>query len=287
MLTPFDANDAIDFLMLEKNIAAQLEAGVNGLIFGGSLGEASTLSSEEKHKLLSQAVAFVNGKVPVVMNIAEQTTRVAIDMAQKAQSLGAEGLMVLPPLRYKADDNETLRWFGDIASSTSLPVMVYNNPVDYKIEVTIAMFEQLAKYPNINAVKESTRDVTNITRMRNHFGNRFSLLCGVDTLVVEELLLGADGIVGGLVDAFPKEMVALYQLVKQERYTEAIALYRWFLPLLELDIHPKLVQYIKLAATQTGISNEYVRAPRLAIEGVERESILTTILASIASNPTV
>lgn len=285
MLTPFRSDDSIDYAMAEKNLAAQLEAGVQGIILAGSLGEASTLTVTEKIDLLKHAVQFVNGKVPVVMNIAEQSTSSAVEMAQTSERIGASGLMALPPLRYKADDNETIAWFSAIASNTSLPVMVYNNPVDYKIEVTIPMFEKLAKHQNINAVKESTRDVTNITRMRNHFGDRFSLLCGVDTLIVEELMLGADGIVGGLVDAFPAETVSLYHLVKAGRYDEAVKLYRWFLPLLELDIHPKLVQYIKLAASITGISNEYVRAPRLALEGAERETILSLINNAVTSKP--
>jgi 4-hydroxy-tetrahydrodipicolinate synthase len=285
MLTPFSEDDTIDFIMFEKNMAAQLAAGVDGLILGGSLGEASTLDTIEKLDLLKFAIAYVNGRVPVVMNIAEQATRKAVQLANKAELLGASGLMLLPPMRYKADDHETVEYFVTVAKSTSLPVMIYNNPVDYKIEVTIPMFEKLAALSNINAVKESTRDVTNITRMRNHFGDRFDLLCGVDTLVMEELMLGADGIVGGLVDAFPKEMVTLFQLIKSGNYQDALLIYRWFLPLLELDIHAKLVQYIKLAATATGICNENVRAPRLMVTGEERQKVLDVINKAIATNP--
>ena len=159
------------------------------------------------------------------------------------------------------------------------------NPVDYKIEVTLDMFAELAEVPNINALKESTRDVTNVTRLKNRFNDRFAILCGVDTLTVEELALGADGLVAGLVDAFPKETVVMYNLVKAGKLEEAIKIYRWFMPLLELDIHPKLVQYIKLAATQTGIGSEYVRAPRLPLEGAERERILKIIQHGIANRP--
>jgi 4-hydroxy-tetrahydrodipicolinate synthase len=285
MLTPFTADDTIDFSMFEKNIDAQLSAGVEGLILCGSLGEASTLDTIEKLDLLKHTVSYVNGKVPVIMNVAEQATRSALQLAGNAERLGAAGLMLLPPMRYKADDNETVEFFIAVAKSTSLPIMIYNNPVDYKIEVTIPMFEKLASLSNINAVKESTRDVTNITRMRNHFGDRFDLLCGVDTLVMEELMLGADGIVGGLVDAFPKEMVALYHLVKAGDFQKALQIYRWFLPLLELDLHPKLVQYIKLAATATGICNENVRAPRLMITGNEREKVVDIINTAIATTP--
>lgn len=285
MLTPFTADDTIDFAMFEKNVKAQVAAGIEGVILAGSLGEVSTLEYDEKIALLKFAVDTLKGAVPVVMNIAEQSTRVAVKLAQDAEKNGANGLMVLPPMRYKADDNETVEYFKTIAASTSLPVMIYNNPVDYKIEVTLDMFEELAKSPNVQAVKESTRDVTNVTRMRNRFGDRFSILCGVDTLFMEEVMLGADGIVGGLVDAFPAETVAIFKLTKAGRIQEALDIYRWFLPLLELDIHPKLVQYIKLAATQTGLSTEYVRAPRKAITGAEREKVLAVISKAMANRP--
>ena len=159
----------------------------------------------------------------------------------------------------------------------SLPIMIYNNPVDYKILVTLDMFEELSGVPTIQAVKESTRDVSNVTRMFNRFGKRFRILCGVDTLAYESLCLGAHGWVAGLVDAFPRETVAIYRLAKAGRHAEALAIYRWFLPVLELDIHPKLVQYIKLAATLTGIGSEWVRAPRLVLEGAEKQRILAII----------
>lgn len=285
MLTPFTADDKIDFALFEKNLKAQVEAGIEGLILGGSLGEGSTLDSEEKIQLLVYAVEIVKGKIPVVLTIAEQATKVAVQLAKDAEKNGVDGLMILPPMRYKADDRETVEYFKIIANITSLPIMIYNNPVDYKIEVTLEMFEELAACSNIQYVKESTRDVTNITRMRNRFGSRYQLFCGVDTLVMEELMLGADGIVGGLVDAFPQETVAIYKLVKAGMYKEALDIYRWFLPLLELDIQPKLVQYIKLAATQTGICTENVRAPRLKLEGKERETVLATINKTMANRP--
>ena len=285
MLTPFTKDDKLDFALFEKNISAQVAAGSEGLIIGGSLGEASTLANEEKIKLLVFACEILKGKAPVVLTIAEQATSVAIKLASDAEKNGAAGLMILPPMRYKADDRETVAYFKAIATSTSLPVMIYNNPVDYKIEVTLEMFEELAACSNIQYVKESTRDVTNITRMRNRFGNRYKLFCGVDTLMMEELMLGADGVVGGLVDAFPAETVAIYKLVKAGMFKEALEIYRWFLPLLELDIHPKLVQYIKLAATQTGLCSEYVRPPRLVLEGKEREQVMGIINKALAGRP--
>jgi dihydrodipicolinate synthase/N-acetylneuraminate lyase len=285
LLTPFTANDEIDLPMFEKNLQAQLDAGVNGVIIGGSLGEASTITAEEKETLIKRAVQYLNGKIPVIMNIAESTTKDAVQQAANAKAWGAKGLMLLPPMRYKSDDQETVVYFKTIAKSTDLPIMIYNNPVDYKIDVTLDMFEELIECSNITAVKESTRDVTNVTRLINRFGTRLKILCGVDTLAVEELCLGADGWVAGLVCGFPKETVTIYNLVKAGKIAEAAAIYRWFMPLLELDIHPKLVQYIKLAATQTGIGSEYVRAPRLTLQGSERERILKIINDGIAARP--
>jgi 4-hydroxy-tetrahydrodipicolinate synthase len=287
LTTKFTANDDLDLSLFEKNLQAQLTAGVEGIILGGTLGEASVLTTEEKEKLVKFAVEKVAGKVPVVINIAEGSTKEAIRQAQLAKAWGAAGLMILPPMRYKSDHRETVAYFKTIAASTDLPVMIYNNPVDYKIEVTLDMFEELQSSKNIGAVKESTRDVTNVTRMKNRFNDRFKILCGVDTLAMEELVLGADGWVAGLVCAFPVETVTIYKLVKAGKIAEALKIYRWFMPLLELDIHPKLVQYIKLAETQAGIGSEYVRAPRLTLAGEERERILKVINDGIASRPSL
>lgn len=285
LLTPFNEHDELDLNMYEINLKAQVEAGVSGIIIGGSLGEASTITLEEKEKLVKFSVNYLAGKLPVIMNIAEGSTKEAVRQAKLAKEWGASGLMLLPPMRYKADDKETVTFFKTVATSMDLPVMIYNNPVDYKIEVTLDMFAELAEVPNINALKESTRDVTNVTRLKSRFNDRFAILCGVDTLTVEELALGADGLVAGLVDAFPKETVVMYNLVKAGKLEEAIKIYRWFMPLLELDIQPKLVQYIKLAATQTGIGSEHVRAPRLPLEVAERERILKIINEGIANRP--
>jgi 1-pyrroline-4-hydroxy-2-carboxylate deaminase len=243
------------------------------------------LTTDEKEKLVKFAVEKVAGKVPVVINIAEGSTKEAIRQGELAKAWGAVGLMLLPPMRYKSDHRETVTYFKTIAASTDLPIMIYNNPVDYKIDVTPDMFDELQSSKNITAIKESTRDVTNITRLINRFGDRYKILCGVDTLAMEELVLGADGLVAGLVCAFPAETVAIYKLVKAGKIAEALKIYRWFMPLLELDIHPKLVQYIKLAETQAGIGSEYVRAPRLALEGEERERILKVINDGIATRP--
>ncbi len=285
LLTPFTQDDQLDILLFEKNLQAQLDAGVSGVIIGGSLGEASTITSDEKEKLAKAAVNYVKGRIPVLMNIAECTTKDAVAQAKLAENWGATGLMLLPPMRYKSDERETVTYFKAVAQVTHLPIMIYNNPVDYKIETTLDMFEELIVLPNIQSVKESTRDVTNVSRMKNRFGDRIKILCGVDTLAMEELCLGADGWVAGLVDAFPAETVAIYKLVKAGKIEEAAKIYRWFMPVLELDIHPKLVQYIKLAAMQTGIGSEYVRAPRLKLEGTERQNVLQTIDEAISNRP--
>ena len=283
--TKFTKDDELDLDMCALNIKAQLAAGVDGIILGGTLGEASSLMDNEKDVLVKATVEMVENKVPVVMNIAEQTTKGAIIAAEKAKKNGASGLMMLPPMRYKADDTETVAYYKAIANSTDLPIMVYNNPVDYKIEVTLDMFAELAECINIQAVKESTRDISNVTRMRNRFGDRFNILSGVDTLALESLLMGADGWVAGLVCAFPAETVAIYRLQKAGRINEAVEIYRWFLPLLELDINPKLVQNIKLAEVAIGLGTETVRAPRLPIAGKEREEVLNIINEGIANEP--
>jgi 1-pyrroline-4-hydroxy-2-carboxylate deaminase len=285
LTTPFTPKDELDLPLFEKNLHAQLAAGVEGIILGGTLGEASVITTEEKERLVKFAVDKVDGKVPVVINIAEGSTREALKQAALARQWGARGLMLLPPMRYKSDHRETVTYFKTIADSTDLPIIIYNNPVDYKIEVTGDMFDELQSCKNIGAVKESTRDVTNVTRMINRFGDRYKILCGVDTLAMEEICLGADGWVAGLVCAFPRETVAIYRLVKEGKIEEATKIYRWFMPLLELDIHPKLVQYIKLAAALTGIGSEYVRAPRLMLEGEERERILKIINEGISLRP--
>ncbi len=284
--TKFNDQDELDLDNFKVNIQAQLDAGVHGIVLGGTLGEASTLTELEKRTLVRETVAFVRGAVPVIINIAEQSTKAAIELAHMAEEDGASGLMMLPPMRYKADDRETVTYFRKVAQSTSLPIMIYNNPVDYGIEVTLDMFEDLLKdCPNIQAVKESTRDISNINRIRNRFGNRLAILCGVDTLALESLLIGADGWVAGLVCAFPAETVAIYELAKAGRTQEAIEIYRWFLPLLELDINTKLVQNIKLAEVATRIGTENVREPRLPLAGAERKNVLAIIDQAIKNRP--
>ncbi len=283
--TKFDRDLNLDIPGFQQNIQAQLNAGVNGIILGGTLGEASALEEKEKSTLIEATKEVTGDQVPVVLNIAEQTTKQAIQVAKTAEKQGADGLMMLPPMRYYADDQETVSYFKSVADNTSLPIMIYNNPIDYKKEVTLDMFDELIECPNIQAVKESTRDITNVTRMINRFGDRISILSGVDTLAVESMIMGAKGWVAGLVCAFPEETVAIYQLIKANRFAEAIEIFRWFLPLLELDINPKLVQNIKLAEEIVGLGTEIVRAPRQPLKGKEREGVIDVIEASVASRP--
>ncbi|MCH1431547.1 MAG: dihydrodipicolinate synthase family protein [Flavobacteriaceae bacterium] len=283
--TQFDAQGNLDLDAFKHNLSHQIKAGVDGIILGGTLGEASTLTAQEKQQLLATTLKQVEGKIPVIMNIAEQSTQEAIRLAQQVESEGANGLMLLPPMRYKATDNETVAYFASIASSTQLPIMIYNNPVDYKIEVTLEMFAALESHHNITAVKESTRDVTNVTRMINRFGERFKILCGVDTIAMETLLMGANGWVAGLVGAFPEETVAIYTYCKIGEIEKARSIFRWFLPLLELDISPQLVQNIKLCEVATGLGTGHVRPPRLPLQGKERERVQAIIKKGLANRP--
>lgn len=285
LTTKFTPDDTLDLKAFEKNLEAQLEAGVHGIIIGGTLGEASVLSASEKDELLNFAVEKVDGRVPVVLNIAEGATRDAVKIAESAAKKGVNGLMLLPPMRYKSDHRETVTYFKAVADATELQIMIYNNPVDYKVEVTLEMFEELVSCKNIDAVKESTRDVVNVTRMLNRFGDRFSVMTGVDTLALDSLLMGAKGWVAGLVCAFPRETVAIYNMAIAGMVKEALEINRWFMPLLELDTFSKLVQYIKLAEAEAGLGTEIVRAPRLTLTGAERMEVLNIIRAAIKSRP--
>lgn len=286
LTTKFTPSGGLDLDLFEKNVRAQLDAGVHGIILGGTLGEASTLEPEERETLTRKALEITKGTRPVILNIAEGSTRRAKHAVRSAEASGADGLMLLPPMRYKPTGTETETWFREIAQCTDLPILVYNNPVDYGTEVTLEMFESLMRdCPNIQAVKESTRDVSNVTRIKNRFGDRLKVLCGVDTLALESLAMGADGWVAGLVCAFPRETVAIYALSKTGNMQAAIRIYRWFMPLLELDINPQLVQNIKLAELMVDLGSEIVRKPRLPLEGAERQRVIEVIESALKVRP--
>ncbi|MBK9981923.1 MAG: dihydrodipicolinate synthase family protein [Saprospiraceae bacterium] len=283
----FDDEGQLDPEAFLNNLRIQVNAGINAIIIGGSLGESSTISHDERIEMLYTARSEFKQKIPILINIAEGSTHNAVSLAMRAEDSGADGLMVLPPMMYKATDAEVVDFFADIATSTSLPILVYNNPVDYKIEITPLMFDLLLKYDTIQAVKESTRDTANITRLRNWFGDRLKILTGVDTIATESIIMGADGWVAGLVNAFPAETVAIFRLIKAGQIDRAIEINKWFLPLFELDISPQLVQNIKLAESISGTGTEYVRSPRKMLSGTHRERIVTIVESAIALRPDV
>ena len=285
--TKFTSDGDLDLDTFLFGVRAQIDAGVDGIIIGGSLGESSTISHDERISMLSATLEMFGHRIPVLINIAEGSTRQAIALAQRAEAAGADGLMVLPPMMYKPTDDEVVDYFSAIATSSGLPILVYNNPVDYKIEVTPRMFDSLLKHDTIQAVKESTRDLANVTRLINAFGDRLKILTGVDTIATEALIMGAHGWVAGLVNAFPAETVAIYQLIKQGRIEEARQIHRWFLPILELDIHPQLVQNIKLAEHMTGLGTEHVRLPRKPLTGTERARVIRIVEEGLATRPTL
>ena len=285
--TKFNADESLDHEGFAFNLNAQIEAGIDGIIVGGSLGENSVLTPDEKFELLETAIETSAGRVPVLICIAECTTRDAVLFAQKATKNGADGLMVLPPMRYPSDSRETLTYLHTVAASTDLPIMIYNNPLAYNIMIDLDMFGELARHDNVQAIKESSGDIRYLTDLINRFGDRYSIMYGVDDLAMEAMILGATGWVAGLVNAFPRETVAIYQLVKAGRIREAREIYRWFFPLLHLDVSTKLVQNIKLAEVGTGLGTEHVRGPRLPLAGEEREQVWKIIQDGIASRPDV
>ncbi len=285
LMTEFKADGSLDLEATAAHVEAEIQAGVHGLIMLGTLGENTSLSPDEKRAVVETAVRTANGRIPVLSGVSEFTTPTAVRYVNDIEALGAAGAMVLPPMVYKTDPRETLTHFRTVARECGLPLMIYNNPVTYGTDVTPEMFAELADEPTIVAIKESSDDVRRITDIVNVTGDRYLIFCGVDDIVVESLVLGAVGWVAGLVNAFPRESVRLYQLTVDGRLDEARQLYRWFMPLLHLDCHTKLVQYIKLANQMTGLGSEFVRAPRLMLEGEERDRIEAVIRTALAARP--
>ena len=262
-----------------------MHAGVDGIIVWGSLGEASTLSLDEKLEVLDIAVQAASGRVPVLLTIAENSTLDGCRQAEAGAKRGAAGYMVLPGLRYLSDRRETLNHFRMVADASPLPLMIYNNPLAYGVDMTPEMFAEIADEKKIVAIKESCGDVRRVTDLINEVGDRYAILCGVDNLAMEAILMGAHGWVAGLVCAFPHETVAIYKLLKAGRLEEARAIYRWFAPLLALDVSAKLVQNIKLAEAIVGLGTEPVRPPRLPLAGDERKAVETLIRRAIEARP--
>jgi len=282
--TKFKEDGALDAAEMERCFALQFEADVDGMIVCGSLGENMTLDPDEKIEILKIAKSVSRGK-PVLMTICESATRRGKAAAVAAAKAGADGFMVLPGVPYKSAPAETINHIRAVAVAGERPVMVYNNPVGYGVDVTIPMFEELAKDDLVVAMKESTDDIRRVTEVFNTFGNRFDVFTGVDNLALESLMMGADGWVAGLVVAFPKETVAIYKLAKAGRYDEARAIYRWFRPLLDLDVSTFLVQQIKLAEVFAIGSNDRVREPRLPLSGEHRARVTKIIETALANRP--
>jgi 1-pyrroline-4-hydroxy-2-carboxylate deaminase len=283
--TQFQLDQSLDVPATMTHIDKMIEAGIHGLIMLGTVGENCSLLYEEKLEVLRATVRHVGRRVPVLSGVAEYSTALACRFAADAQKIGLDGLMVLPAMVYKSDPRETITHFRAVARSTSLPIMVYNNPVSYSVDITPEMFVELADQANLVAIKESSENVRRITDLKNLCGDRYILFCGVDDLVLESILLGAAGWVSGLVNAFPAENRLLWDLATSGRWDEAREVYRWYTPLLHLDTHVKLVQFIKLAQQECGLGSELVRAPRLPLTGEERERVLAIIRRGIATRP--
>jgi 4-hydroxy-tetrahydrodipicolinate synthase len=283
--TQFHADQSLDLIGTARHLDRLVRAGVHGVIMLGTVGENCSLEYQEKLGVLKTAVSQVAGRVPVLTGVAECSTALACRYAADAREAGADGLMVLPAMVYKSDPRETVAHFRAVAAATDLPIMVYNNPVSYGVDIAPERFAELADEPKFVAIKESSENVRRITDLVNLYGDRFQLFCGVDDLVLESMLLGATGWVAGLVNAFPDETCLLWSLAASARGQDARAVYRWFTPLLHLDTHVKLVQYIKLAAAETGHGTETVRAPRLPLAGAEREQVLAVVRKAIQTRP--
>ena len=285
VMTQFRDDLSVDRDATAAHLERLLPARCHGLIMLGTLGENTSLSREEKVQVLETAVATAAGRVPVLSGIAEYTTAQAVAHAQAAQAAGCAGLMVLPAMVYKSDPRETLTHFRAVAAATDLPIMIYNNPPAYGVDVTPEMFVELADEPTIAAIKESSEDPRRLVDIANLTGDRYLLFCGVDDVVMESVLLGAIGWVAGLVNAFPEEGVALFELAAAGRWEDARRIGSWFMPLLHLDTKPKLVQYIKLAMQLTGLGSERVRPPRLPLIGAERAMVERLVHQAIATRP--
>ncbi len=285
LTTQFRPDQSLDLEATARHLEALIAAGIHGVVLLGTVGENTTLEYDEKLQFIREMRSVVNGRIPVLSGVAEYTTALASRYARNVEKIGIDGLMVLPGMVYKSDERETIAHFRTIAQASGLPIMIYNNPVSYGVDVVPEAFKHLAEEPTIVSLKESSEKIHRITDLYNLFGDRFVLFAGVDDLVLESVLLGVKGWISGLVNAFPVENRALWDLVSAGKWSEARELYRWYTPLLHLDTKPKLVQYIKLAMAEVGLGSEMVRAPKLTIVGEEREAILKIIRHAIATRP--
>ncbi|MFT5523874.1 MAG: dihydrodipicolinate synthase/N-acetylneuraminate lyase [Pirellulaceae bacterium] len=285
LMTEMHSDGSLDLEATAVHAEKCISAGVEGIIALGTLGENCSLTPKEKSQVGRAIVEAVDGRVPVICGVAEYTCDFAIERVRMAEKIGMDGLMTLPGMVYKQDSREAITHFGNIAESTDLPIMVYNNHVGYKVDLLPRDFLELAKYDNIVAVKESSHDSRRLTDMINECGNRFMLFSGVDDLALENVLFGAIGWVSGITNSFPHETVRLFNLAKSGKVDEAVALYRWLMPMLHLDTEVKLVQYIKLVSQIAGMGSEWVRQPRLPLEGTERARIEEIVQDALDCRP--
>jgi 4-hydroxy-tetrahydrodipicolinate synthase len=284
--TQFDEAYAVDLDATMWHMSQLIDAGVHGMVMLGSIGENTALTSAEKRQVLDAAVQTARGRVPVLTGVAELSTADACRYAADAAALGADGLMVLPAMAYRADTREAVTHYRMVASASPLPILVYNNP-RYGVDLPPAAFRELADLPTIVAIKEASGDPRRLTDIINAVGTRFVLFAGLDDIVLESVMLGAVGTVFGLVIAFPDETLRMWELAQQGEWEKAREIYRWFMPLLHLDDHPKLAQYMKLVAQECGYGHERVRLPRLTLVGDERERILRIVRTALANRPTI
>jgi 4-hydroxy-tetrahydrodipicolinate synthase len=285
--TQFREDQSLDLDATARHVGWLVDEGCHGLIMLGTVGENTSLEAHEKLDVLKLAKEVAGGRVPVLSGVAEYTTALACRQAEACARVGIDGLMVLPGMVYKTDRDETLAHFRTVAGATPLPIMVYNNPVSYGVDISPEMFGELGDLETIVAIKESSDDVRRVTDLKNRVGDRYTLFCGVDDLVLESVMLGVTGWVSGLTNSFPAESVRLWQLAAAGNYAEALPLYRWFADLLHLDTKPKLVQYIKLTQGLVGRGSEVCRAPRGRISGAEREMVEKIVRDAIASRPSL
>ncbi len=278
--TKMTASGELDLKSMQHSIDRLVKSGVSGVIVLPMLGENAALTQAERDMVVPAAKEAVGGRVPLLSGLAELSTADAIAAAKNYRKLGAEGLMVFPSLAYRTDRRETIEWYKAVATG-GLPIMIYNNPIAYKVDVDVATLEGLAGVPEIVAVKEETGDVRRVTDLFNAFGDRFDIFCGVDDLILESLALGVVGWVSGITNAWPTECVKLFNAAKAGDFKAALPLYRLLTPAFHLDTDVKLVQYIKLAEHLVYGAPEFVRPPRLSIEGEERVRVEAVIRKTI------
>ena len=283
--TQFNEDFSLDIKGTQKHVEALLSEGIHGLVMLGTIGENCSLSLDEKIQVLKATDEVNKGSVPLINGIAEFTTAGACETAVAAANAGVDGFMVMPAMVYNSDRRETVNHFKTVASATDLPIMCYNNPPVYKVDITPEMFENLAEVDNIVCIKEAAGDTRRITDLFNKFKDRYIIFSGLDDVALESILLGCTGWISGLVDAFPRENGLMWDAATSGNWDKALEIYRWYMPMLHFDSHPKLVQYIKLASAEMGYGTETVRAPRLPLAGEQREEALRIIRESAATRP--